>query len=75
MSRQPNKHFPIFDLDIDSMTLMPELNLDTVKMYHHTKNDVTDTHVKSHRDTMKILSAAYCGVINNSFHNSLIPPI
>ena len=29
-----------FDLDLDPMTLVLKLNLDMVKMYLHTKNEV-----------------------------------
>ena len=29
------------DLDLDPMTLILNLDLDIVKMYHHTKNEVS----------------------------------
>ena len=31
----------MYDLDTDPMTLAPELILDMVKMYHHSKNEVS----------------------------------
>ena len=35
-----NMMFHSFDLDLDPMTLVLKLNLDMVKMYLHTKNEV-----------------------------------
>ena len=35
-----NMIFYSFDLDLDPMTLIPKCDLDMVKMYLHTKNEV-----------------------------------
>ena len=54
--------FPWDDIDLDPMTLILKLDLDMVKMYHHTKNEVymstgskviARTH--THTDTTKTL--------------------
>ena len=39
MCKQPNQHLPI--CKIGSMTLILKLDLDMLKMYHHTKNEVS----------------------------------
>ena len=55
--------------DLDPMTLILKLDLDIVKMYHHTKNEVslsrhskvkarTDRHTDRHIDSMKTLLPA-----------------
>ena len=31
----------MYDLDLDPMTLTLKLDLDVVKMYHHTKNEIS----------------------------------
>ena len=66
------------------MTLILKLDLDMVKMYHHTKNEVsmltgsqviarTDTHTQTHthRNDENITSTAYAGVneTRNKFLN------
>ena len=66
MSRYQNKHFLRDDLDLDPMTLILKLDLDMVKMYHHTKNEVsmstpskviaqTDRQTHTHTHTTKTL--------------------
>ena len=39
MLRQSNQHFQMYDLD--PVTLLPKHDLDMVKMYHYTKNEVS----------------------------------
>ena len=57
-----NNHFFAHDLDLDPMTLILKLDLDMVKMYLHTKNEVpmwsgskvivwTDCHTDGQTDT------------------------
>ena len=41
MSDSQNNQFYKSDLDLDPMTMALKLDLDMVKMYHHTKNDVS----------------------------------
>ena len=66
MSRYANKQFSINDLNTDPMTLTLKLYLDTVKMYYHTKNEVslqklaltdtwthTDTHTHTHTHALQ----------------------
>ena len=79
----PGGKMSIFlDLDLDPMTLMLKLDLDMVKMYHHTKNEVslsthskviapeqTDTQTLTHRHHENITSTAYAGGNDgNCFH-------
>ena len=52
-----NNQFYQNDLELDPMTLVLKLDLDMVKMYHHTKNEVSmlrhskNTHTKLARQT------------------------
>ena len=47
MSGKPNRNFPKYDLNLDQMNLILKLDLDMVKIYPHTKNEVsTSTHSK-----------------------------
>ena len=41
MSNSQDNQFYKTDLDLDPMTLVLKLDLDMVKMYHHTKNEVS----------------------------------
>ena len=41
MSNSQDNQFYESDLDLDSMTLVLKSDLDMVKMYHHTKNEVS----------------------------------
>ena len=40
VSNSQNSQFYKSDLNLDPVTLALKLNLDMVKMYHHTKNEV-----------------------------------
>ena len=68
------------------MTLILKLDLDMVKMYHHTKNEVsmstaskltaqtdrqTDSHIHTHSPDENITSTAYAGGKNDIFENNL----
>ena len=79
MSRYANKQFSINDLNTDPMTLTLKLYLDMVKMYYHTKNEVslqklaqtdtwthTDTHTHTHTHYENIASTTYAGGIVTS---------
>ena len=57
-----NHSFQPYDIDLDPMTFIFELDLDIMKMYLHTKNEVprsrhsnvrtqTDTYTDTHIDT------------------------
>ena len=65
MSRYQNKHFlrDDLDLDLDPMILILKFDLDMVKMYHHTKNEVSmctppkviaQTDTQAHRQTDRL---------------------
>ena len=61
-------HFTKSDLDLDPMTLVLKLDLDMVKMYDHTKNEVSMSRhskviARTHRhiDSMKTLPSRICG--------------
>ena len=41
VSNSQNSQFYKSDLDLDSMTLVLKIDLNIVKMYHHTKNEVS----------------------------------
>ena len=41
MSNIQNNQFYKFDLELDQITLVLKLDLDMVKMYHHTKYEVS----------------------------------
>ena len=41
MSNSQNSQFYKSDLDLEPMTLVLKLDLDMVKIYHHTKNEVS----------------------------------
>ena len=54
MSSYLNKHYLVCDTGIEPMAFVLELDLDMVKMYHHTKNEVsvpTATKVITHTHT------------------------
>ena len=67
-SSSQNNQFYKSDLDLDHMTLILKLDLDMVKMYHHTKNQPSmskhskivarmdrQTHTQTETDSMKTL--------------------
>ena len=41
VSNSQNNQFYKSDFDLDPMTLVLKLDLDIVKMYHHTKNEIS----------------------------------
>ena len=41
VSNSQNSQFYKSDLDLEPMTLVLKLDLDMVKIYHHTKNEVS----------------------------------
>ena len=62
----------MYDVDLDSMTLILNLDLDMVKMWQHTKNEVsmltgskvitqTDTHTHTHTHYENVTSTACAG--------------
>ena len=74
---------PWDDLDLDPVTLILKLNLDIVKMYHHTKNEVsmsiaskvitwTDTQTDRHTNTTKTLPLPHTREVIKQLHKMYI---
>ena len=78
MSNSQNNQFYKSNLDLDPMTFILQLDLDMVKMYHHTKSEVSmSRHSKvitctyRHTDSMKTLPSHICGlssIVTKSTH-------
>ena len=70
VSNSQNNQFYQNDLDLDPLTLILKLDLDMVKMYHQTKDEVTmsshskvTTRMDRHTDTMKTLFSRIRGQV------------
>ena len=72
-------HCCFCDLDLDPMTLTYKLDLDIIKMYLHTKNELSRTRLSKVRVqtgqtdrqtdmTERITTAAFVGDINQDWH-------